>query len=348
MSSSEKSYPYIIEAGSPNGYPMIYSSEENYFFDKQGKVFLSFKTPGGGSNIIWGEGVQATGASEINPLPYGINVRWFSASEDQFWEGRYIFNQEILQKLPGQVVDNLLFRTKIPFSHFFEFIVYVVTEGLVTIWVSSGGEQYLLGQFYAKKMANEPDWDEFYKISIEPISRVSVPRKDFIKVIIKNTDDFIKKSLNGKAEKFNITQQKPYTAQPWLRTMKGYYWKLELNNYFELKDYLAWYVNGEKIFTYLGDDQLAVKRAVPYDFTMYFEDKNNNNELERADFTLDCDEVMQAFQEFELVPPLDTPISLYVDIQADYKKIFFYVVKGNKRVRLNKVLKAQRHDLYNS
>lgn len=348
MSSSAKSYPYIIEAGSPNGYPMIYSSEGNYFFNEQGKIFLNFKTPGGGSNIVWGYGTQATGASEVNPLPYGINVMWFSALEDQFWEGRYIFNQEILQKLPNQVVDNLLFRTKVPFSHFFKFRVYVVTGGLVTVWVASEGEQYLLGQFYAKKMVNEPKWNEFYSQSVESISRIPTSRQEFIKEIVKNTDDFIKRTLHGKAEKFNIEQEKPYTAQPWLRTMKGYYWQLELNKYFRLKDYLAWYVNGEKIFTYFGDDQLAVKRAVPYDFTIYFEDKENNNELERIDFTLSPDEVMQAFQEFELIPPLDLPVKLYVDIQKEYQGINFYVSKGNKRVKLNNIIKAQRHDLYNN
>lgn len=348
MSSSAKSYPYIIEAGSPNSYPMVYSFEGNYFFDAQGKAFLNFTTPGGGSNVFWGYGTQATQLSEINPLPYGINVRWFSALEDQFWEGRYIFKQDMLQKLPDHIVDNLLFRTKVPFARFFKFKVYVVTGGLVTVWAAAEGEQYLVGQFYAKKMINKPDWDDFYKQSINPMASIAKPKQDYIDEITQRSNEFIKKLLNGKAEKFNIEQQEPYTAQPWLRTMKGYYWKLELNNSFELKDYLAWYVNGEKIFTYFGDDQLAVKRAVPYDFTMYFEDKNNNNELERADFILDPDEVMQAFQEFELIPPLDIPITLFVDIQPDYKKIFFYVVKGNKRVKLNKILKAQRHDLYNN
>lgn len=348
MSSHAKVYNYIIQAGSPNNYPMSYDFEGNYFFNEKGQAFFNFTTPGGGSAVTWGNGTQATLLSEYHPLPYGINVRWFSFTENQFWEGRYVFNQQVLQKLPNYVVNNLLFKSKIPFTRYFAFKVYVTPSGLVTIWVSSEGEQFLLAQFYAKKMTpeQEPDWKVFYRRALNPIGKVIKPRATYVDYLIKESEDYVKNSLKGKPEKFNTVQtKKPYTAEPWLRTMKSYHWSLKLNNDFTLKDYLAWFVNGEKIFTYVGDNQLTVKRAAPYDFTIYFTDKNNT--LERVDLTLDAEEVMQAFQKIELTPPVGQAITLSVEMAKDYSKLNAYLIKDKTKIELKKIIKADLTDLYN-
>ena len=347
MSSQANVYNYSIEAESPPNYPMAFDFEGNYFFDAHNQLILNFTTPGG-SDVYWGSGTQATLLSEYNPLPYGIHVRWFSLTENQFWEGSYIFDQRIIQKLPNYTVNNLLFREKTPFTRYFIFNVYVTTGGLVTVWVKSGGEQFLVGQFFANKMTQEPDWNLFYRRALSRTSRVIEPRDKYIEQMIKKSELFVKNTLKGKAERFNTQQtKKPYTAQPWLKTMKNYHWLLSLNNGFVLKDYLTWYVNGEKVFTYSGENQLATPRAVPYDFTFYFEDARNN-QLKRIDMTFDADEIMELFQKVALTPPLDDPINLHIEIAPDYKQISIFVSKGKTKIELKKVLKAALNKLYNA
>lgn len=343
-----KVYHYYIEAGSPANYPMIYDFTGNYFFDKDLRVFLNFTAPGG-SAMYWGGGTQATSISEYNPLPYGMNIRWFSVTENQFWEGSYLFDQKILQKFPNYTVNNILFRDKTPFTRYFSFNVYVTPGGLVTIWVNAEGEQFLVGQFYAEKMQTEPDWNLFYRRAISKISRIIEPRISFIEDTIQRSKSYIKDVYKGKPERFNTHQtKKPYTAEPWLKTMKKYHWYLSLNEGFALKDYLTWYVNGEKIFTYTGDNQLATTRAVPYNFTFYFTDTLNNNKLKRIDITFDSDEIMEIFQKVSRNSSTDPTINLYIEIDHDYKQVSVFVINGKTKIELKKIHRATLSKLYNA
>ena len=217
------------------------------------------------------------------------------------------------------------------------------------MWVSSEGEQFLVGQFYAQKMTQEPDWKLFYRRSISKLSRVIEPRATYIQSMIERREKYVKETLKGKAERFNTTQtKKPYTAAPWLQTMKNYSWYLSLNKEFTLKDYLTWYINGEKVFTYVGDDQLATERAVPYDITFYFEDTRNNNQLKRIDITLDADEMMATFRKIALTPPMDETINLHIEIAPDYKQISVFVIRGKNKIEIQKILKAKLNKLYNA
>lgn len=130
--------------------------------------------------------------------------------------------------------------------------------------------------------------------------------------------------------------------------MKTYPWYLSINEpYFTLRDYFTNYTNGETKYTYFNDNQLAKNRAVPYELTIYYQEKQNNNKLERADVIFDADEIMQAFKKMNLTPPLEAPINLYLDFKPDYKRLDAYLVKGNQRIELKKG-SAKRPDLYNA
>lgn len=130
--------------------------------------------------------------------------------------------------------------------------------------------------------------------------------------------------------------------------MKTYSWYLAINDqYFTLRDYRADYVNGEIKYTYFDMDQLVNNRAVPYEISFYYQEKQNNNKLERADIYFDSDEIMQAFREIALTPPLESPIKLYIDFKPSYDSIFAYLIKGNKKIELKKI-DAKRPDLYNA
>lgn len=146
---AQPSYYYIIDGGSPNLYPAIYDFNGNYFLDKNGDLLLAFVPKG--SAMYWGNGIQATLLSEYHPMPYGIHVRWFSVAENIPWEGQHHFDQQLLHNLTQYKVDDFLSRRSEYFTDGMIFTVYVTPGGLVTVWVSGAGENYLVDQFYAKK-----------------------------------------------------------------------------------------------------------------------------------------------------------------------------------------------------
>lgn len=341
MTSEAKEYDYTVEAGYPLNYPMQYSYN-NYLTDAKGNRLLNF-FPAGGGATYFGSGTQATLASERNPLPHGIHVQWFSVVENCFWEGDYVFNQNILNNLTHYTVLDILNRSTDRFTDIFGFTVYVAPGGLVSVWVSGGGEKFLVAQFQAKKMVVEPQWEVFYKSTQYSWY---MPREEFRTFMMEGMDDYIKKSFKGKAERFNTVQTGTLTSIPWQAAMKTYPWYLTINDpYFTLRDYVANYVNGEFKYTYFDDNQLAKNRAVPYQISYYYQEKQNNNKLTRGMITFDADEIMQGFKKMNLTPPLDAPINLYLDFND--KSLSAYLVKGNQKLELTKI-SAERPDLYNA
>lgn len=141
-----KEYRYFIDLGAPEAYEVLFDFDSNYLTNQQGDILLPFAVFGGSPCRRWGMGQQATSLSERNPLPAGIKVRWFSVTENQFWEGECLFNQQLLENLTHYTVDNLLYRKKDKFSDYMGITVYVVPEGLVTVWINGGygAEQFLL------------------------------------------------------------------------------------------------------------------------------------------------------------------------------------------------------------
>lgn len=345
MNSEAKDYSYGINGGSPNRYPAIYDFNGNYFTDNKGGVLLPF-VPSGNA-MYWGGGSQATLASERNPMPYGIKVRWFSVAENIFWEGSHTFDQKILKGLTHYRTDDILYRRQKNFVDSMDFTVYVTPGGLVTVWVSGAGENILLAQFYAKKIQQEPDWDSFYRTTIDGRGE-SEAREEYVKDYLKRQKSYIQKALNGKAEFFDDTQPegKPLTATPWLRLMKTYDWYLSVNDqYFTLRDYRVYYVNAESRFIYSGDNQLVKARPVPSLLNFFFQNKQNQNTPERINIEFDVDEIMQAFAELSLTPPLDKPINLYMEIKPDLSDLKAYAIKGDKKILLKKA-SPELVDLY--
>lgn len=345
MTSEAKDYRYSIDGGSPNRYPAIYDFEGNYFTNDKGGRLLAFVP--GGNTLYWGGGAQATLASEKNPMPYGIKVRWYSVTENIFWEGSYVFDQQMLKGLTQYKINDILFRKTKNFIDSMSFTVYVTPGGLVTVWITGGGEKFLLAQFYAQKMQQEPDWNAFYRRSIDKIGEPR-PKDIFIKYYLQLAQDYIESALNGKAEFFDDSQpaSKPLTASPWLRLMKKYDWYLSINDqYFTLRDYRASFTNGELRFVYSGDSQLSKPKSVPDSIYFFIQNKQNNNIPERIFINFDQDEIMKVFAELALTPPMSEPINLYMNIKPDLSDLQAYVIKGNKKILLKKA-SPELVDLY--
>lgn len=344
MTSEAKDYKYSIDGGSPNRYPAIYDFYGNYFTDDKGNKLLAF-VPGGNSTY-WGGGRQATLLSERNPLPSGIKVKWFSIAENAFWEGSYTFNSQLLNSLIKYKTDDILYRKQRNFIDSMDFTVYVTPGGLVTVWVSGAGEVFLLAQFHAQKMQQEPDWNVFYRTSISGRGEPE-PKDIYIKKLQNRIEKNINESLNGKSEFFDDRLPAgKLTAAPWLRLMKTYDWYLSINNqYFTLRDYRVYYVNAESRFIYSGDNQLVKPRPVPSSLNFFFQNKQNKNIPERINVKFDRDEIMKAFAELALIPPMSEPINLYMDIKLDLSDLQAYAIKGNKKILLKKA-SPELVDLY--
>lgn len=321
-------FAYDVLVGSAGGYSALLDFNHNYFVDKNGKILLAFTSYGGVANKSWGWGEQATGGLEgAMALPYAIKVRWFSIPENQFWQGEAVLNQEKLEQLKQYKVNNILYPGTGLFLANVSFVVNYGTGGLVTIWVSNDGEQFLLTQFQAKKI-EEPNWDSF----IQPVLGKKISRKDYLasKMNLKN---------GGSALNANIRQEvldhKVPGAEPWLRLMKTYSWVLKTNDLYELKDYETTYVNGEQYYTYQNQDQTK-PRAIPKSLVTLMEDRKTH-QIIRLDYDINQDEIINAFEKLAKEQGSE-PIQIYLDIDEKLTNANLYLIKGSQKIEIKQVV----------
>lgn len=336
-SALAKNYDYAIRVGAPREYEMVYDVNQNYFYDQNGKPLLYFTAVGGSPSNDWAEGSQATSLSEYLPLPTGIHVRWFSVAENQFWEANYLFNQALLTRLSHYKVNHIIRKSKNVFMKYFDFTVYAVPSGLVTVWISGGGEIYLLGQFQAHKV-DEPDWDSFAKSTLQ--WRELPNRQDFIKERLNDPDSAMS------TIKAQLAAGKLPSSAPWKRFMHTYHWSLTVNDEFILKDYWAWYINGEKLYSYDGVKQTAPK-AVPYFISFYIASNDSKKQLNRLNIEFDKEEIMAGFEQLTKAGSLTDDITLHLNIDPDFKELHAFLIKGNKSLELNNI-NPSLEDLYNN
>lgn len=338
-SATAKIYPYSINVGAAPKYDVLFDFDNNYFTDSEGKPLLRFTAIGGSPAIDWGGGSQATLLSEKNPLPTGIKVRWFSVVEDQFWEGEYQFNQELLQQLSQYKVNDIIDRTESMFMGNFDFTVYVVPGGLVTVWINGAGNIYVLAQFQARKV-EENDWASFSEV-LQRGKNFSISRADYIKERLTDPDTVMGRETQQEIDKGTV----PKDSAPWKRFMNIYHWVLTVNDEFILKDYFTRYVTAEQYYTYANEDQYALKpRPVPKYLSYYLEDKNSKK-LHRLNLYLDPEETMSAFETLSKGGISMEPIKLHLSIDSAVKNIDVFLIQDKQSIELKKI-KGQIDDLY--
>ncbi len=251
------SYSFSVNIGYPKNYDAIYDYNDCYFYDSDKKAILDF---GGmiAASGEWGDGSQNTILSGQYPLPYGFKIKWYSVVENQFWEGDFKLNQELLFELfrDGFIV----FDKEKPHSNFSVFIFNVTPGGMVSLWLWGGGESILIGTFQAKKI--DTDWKDFLK----PSTGYAVNRDEFRDMYLK---DGIEKFLSKDAYDQLITNI-PFDSQPWKKLLKNYSYSVNINNRFKLNGYRAWYINGEALSTYSKKIKTKQALSIPYRMYMLF------------------------------------------------------------------------------
>lgn len=321
---------YSVNIGYPYEYGNIYEWENSYFMDVKGEPLIYFGGSLGAGNE-WGSGSQNTVLSAVNPLPAGIKVRWFSISENQFWEGEYQFDREQLAQLFETEVWNVFYQKKLKYERA-TFVVYVVPGGLVTVWVRGAGQQKFLAQFQAQKI--EMNWEDFAKPSV----RVEISRQELLTELLdeKSMPERAIANREIKAGTLSIDSAR------WKRRMWTYSWVLTVSEPFQVKDYLGWYVNGERYYTYADDAPQNKFRPMPYFFSVYIEKPDKT--LERFTIELKEAEVMAAFKK--LSGSLGTePTEIYFELAEDRQIGAVYLRNKTDKVELTAEISLQ--DLYN-
>lgn len=337
-SSSTKNYHYAIKVGAAPKYDVLFDFDNNYFTDSEGKTLLRFTAIGGSPASDWGDGDQGTLLSEKNPLPTGIKIRWFSVVEDQFWEGEYQFNQQLLQKLSKYKVNAVMHRLEAMFMESFDFIVYVVPGGLVTVWISGAGNTYVLAQFQARKV-EENDWANFSRV-LQMGKDYTISRADYIKERLSDPDTVMGRETQQEIDNGTV----PTDSVPWKRFMNTYRWVLTVNDEFTLKDYFTRYTTAEQYYTYSDENQYTLKpRPVPKYLSYYIEDKTG--QLHRLNLYLDPEETMSAFEKLSKESASAELIKLHLSIDSAVKNIDVFLIKDKQSIELKKI-RGQIDDLY--
>ena len=342
--SQEQVFHYMVEAGATEGYDAIYDFNKNYLMDAQGEPVLHFTAIGGSPESEWGGGYQATLLSEYHPLPAGIHVRWFSVAENKFYEGEYLFDQEILKRLMSYQTHNLFWRSRKPFMEYFSFNVNLTLGGLATVWVNAGAEQFLLAQFYASEVQDN-DWEGFIQIH----RRRSPPsREEFVESIFTDPDSL----MSTKTRQEIAEGRLPVDGASWKRLMQKFPWKLVGDENFTMQDYLAWYMNGEQYFTYTdpakGFIQDRTLQPVPYRLSFYMTDNTPEKKLRRINMYLKQDNhLLEQFETMNKIEPANAAFEMQIVVKPDFTEIFVYLVKGEHRVELE-MERAALTDLYSN
>lgn len=316
MIQQPKEYKYIAQVGSAGGYTMLPDFNHNYFTDQQGRIILPFTT-GGAVSKGWPGSDQATNVGEVQVLPYKITVRWYSIAEDQFWEGEALFDQKVLEHYAQLLGDDLT-----------SLIVNYAPGGLVTVWMSGGGNIYLITQFKAHKIDNV-NWSEF----IIPLMDEDISRTKYLDRQIQKGGKSYYRVIDDKVQQ-EIREHRVPDAEPWLRLMHRYSWVLKTNSLYELKRYSTVYVNGEQYDTLQINNQTD-PRAIPFGLITVIED-NKTHQLIRLDYTINKEEIIDAFEKLSKEPGSE-PMQLYLDIDDKLTKVDLYLIKGSQKIEIKNV-----------
>lgn len=333
MFKDKNIYEYDVKVSSAGGYSALLDFNHNYFTDQQGKILLPFTSFGGAVADGWAGGQQATAMGIKAPLPYGVKVRWFSITENQFWEGDAVLNQEKLEQLKHYRIHDVLYHNNNNFLDLSDFVINYAPGGLVTIWMTGNSEEYLITQFKAHKI-EVLDWDSF----IQPVLGEKISRKDYLafQMDLKNGGA----SLDAKIRQEVLTKTVP-GAEQWLRLMKQYSWFLKTNSSYELKGYFANYLNGEQYSTQQNQDQIKKLRAIPIAITVLLKSYKTKENI-RLDFDFNKEEIMDGFEKLSQNQQGSEPIQLYLDINDTISEVSVYLIKGSEKIEIKNAKITQK------
>ncbi|RZK28283.1 MAG: DUF2931 family protein, partial [Hymenobacter sp.] len=132
--------------GCADGYPA--TIDEGRFINPGG----SFPVPYG-HFLDSGWGGSAIGWSVGDPLqtaPDSLEIRWFSYTEDKFYEGHFLLPQQRIYALLKQGLWDAENKKQVTYN---DLSVSVVPGGVVVVWLTMGrSDQVLIGRYQAREI----------------------------------------------------------------------------------------------------------------------------------------------------------------------------------------------------
>lgn len=318
MLAQTTKFQYSINVGYPNGYDVIYERTQSYFMDAQGEPIIYFGgriAAGGG----WGYGAQNTSVSAQNVMPASFKVRWFSPTENQFWEGEFKLSQQELYQMVKEGYRNVFNPNGQ--ATYSDFTINVAPGGLVVLWMGGGAQTRQVGEFQAHKI--EVDWQEFARNTF--IYAPDKKRAEYISEVIDN--DY----AIGQVRQEIKTRTLPTDSALWKLLQRKYLWRMQLDSPFVLKDFRAWYANAESFYTYADKVNDYQNSAVPY--KIFFTFQKPDQQMDQIMLVLDKPKIIEAYKKLD--GSQYHKLDLYLKLSADLSHADVYLKNKDEEIKLD-------------
>ena len=321
--SKSRMQPYQTERfrlsaspGSVPGYPS--TIDEGRFITPVGGSFPvpwgHFLNSGwGGSAIGWVVG------EETHPAPDSLEIRWFSYTEDKFYEGHFLLPQQRIYALLKQGLWDDENRKQVTYD---DLSVCVAPTGAAYVWLTMGrNNAVLIGRYQAREIQYD------YARHRPGVDRVASVREGRAK---------------ASAEAQREIAAGTISAKKWDAYIKTYPWKLAFSQPLTLTSYNVGYFDAESTFFFPSADLAAhvaaffspAPRPVPTDLNLYVDGAYGRKKLFKVN-PFDEAETMAAFQTLHAQHP-NEPITLFVDTDEQLSKVSLSLRAGTQVIPLLK------------
>ena len=253
------------------------------------------------------------------PAPDSLEARWFSYTEDKFYEGQWILPQQRIHDLLKQGYWN---ATEQKHETYEKLIICFLPKGVAVVWLA-GRNQVLLGRYQAKETAF--DFKRFNEAANRP--RMIAQEQAKLPVAVQAQ-----------------IRAGTLSTQPWDSYLKTYSWKVAFSQPLKLNDY-AFYSFSAEADNYpltpalLGPRAQALlsahPRPIPENLLLVV-DAGYGRKREINLKSFDEEETLAAFQSLHAARPA-VPLTLYVETDERVTKARVFVKNDQQQVELSKV-----------
>ncbi|WP_046245615.1 DUF2931 family protein [Hymenobacter terrenus] len=293
------------------GYPM--EVVEGRFLTSDGKSFPV--APGflegdwGLSHIGWSTGDGTA------PAPDSLEVRWFSYTEDKFYEGHWLLPQRRIHDLLQQGFWNI---EENKHETYHSLTLCLLPKGVAVVWLS-GQNQVLLGRYEAREI----DFD--FKRFNEAANRSLMIEQEQAKL--------------PPAVQQQIRTRTLSTAQ-WDAYLKTYPWKIQFSQPLKLYRYSVGYFNAEETGCPTSPDMTLYTKVmfepnakpIPSSMLLQVDAGYGRKRKIRVD-SFDEAETLSAFQTLHAANQ-DLPLTLYIETDDRVDKARLWLKNDRQQVEL--------------
>ena len=288
-----------------------------------------FLTPVGGSfPVPWGHrldsgwGGSAIGwvvGEETHPAPDSLEIRWFSYTEDKFYEGHFLLPQERLYALLKQGLWDDENRQQVTYN---DLSVCVGPTGAVYVWLTRGrSNSVLIGRYQAKEIPYD------YARHRPGVDRAASVREG---------------RARASAEAQHEIATGTVSAKKWDAYLKPYPWRLAFSQLLTPTHLSFSYFDAEATSTPVSPDMAAYfqtwlapsPKPVPKSCMLYLAGAYGRKKLLKVN-PFDEHETMVAFQTLHAAHPQE-PITLFVDTDEQLSKATLSLRAGTQVIPLLK------------